>query len=723
MKKLTLLYCMIFLILNSYGQKNIEIILNTKENNENETDYYNYKQNVQKEMDEWFKKGDLEKKSEYLERIKKTNSVFIKLKKKELKIDNYVNLQKISYDIEEEKFKLKLKNFKQFIIIKINRKFSDYAFWIRSPQMIIHNNEFIIIKGKIVIEKEGEWYLPRKYVKFDASNEYTPDPELTLADLNLDYLPEDVKAIVFNQPKTIIPAVVHTANLQFKTPNNTLTANQNNTIQFTLNNSGKGAAKKLSLTITDANNTPGISFKKDLFIGDLEPNASKEINIPITANLNLTTSTANFNISFNEENGFYPDPIHISLPTLAFKAPKLQIVDHSFLSQSGKLEKAKPIVLKALIQNLGQGNAENIQITFKYPSTNVFNTSPNTINISQLTPNQSQEISFEFLTNKNYTATTIPITIDIQEVHKKFAENKNVVANLSENVATTLSIVAKNDPQSATPITPVSLSSDVDKNIPQNPTKNHNKYALIIGNEDYSSRQTNLHKENNVPFAINDAKTFKDYCVQSLGIDESNVFLLFNATAGEMTNKIQVLTEILKRLGNKAELIVYYAGHGFPDEKTKAAYLIPVDVSPNNLNSAIKLQDLYNKLSATKAAKINFFIDACFTGGGREESLVSGARGIKIVPNEDALTGNVVVFSATTNDQTALPFKDKQHGMFTYYILKALQNAKGKIKFADLERYVKENVAIQSLKINAKEQDPTIKVSPAVKNTYLNWEF
>ena len=292
-----------------------------------------------------------------------------------------------------------------------------------------------------------------------------------------------------------------------------------------------------------------------------------------------------------------------------------------------------------------------------------------------------------------------------------------------DDISTSIPVLAKNNLHPTTTITPVSLSSDVDKNIPQNPTKNHNKYALIIGNEDYSSRQTNLHKENNVPFAINDAKTFKDYCVQSLGIDESNVFLLFNATAGEMSNKIQVLTEILKRLGNKAELIVYYAGHGFPDEKTKAAYLIPVDVSPNNLNSAIKLQDLYNKLSATKAAKINFFIDACFTGGGREESLVSGARGIKIVPNEDALTGNVVVFSATTNDQTALPFKDKQHGMFTYYILKALQNAKGKIKFADLERYVKENVAIQSLKINAKEQDPTIKVSPAVKNTYLNWEF
>ena len=367
--------------------------------------------------------------------------------------------------------------------------------------------------------------------------------------------------------------------------------------------------------------------------------------------------------------------------------------------------------------------ANNIEVTFTYPNANVYNTSTNTFKFTTLEPNETKELLFEFVTNKNYTANNIPITIHVQESFKQFAEDKNVVATLAESVGTMVAVVANNQNNATTTITPASLFSDVDKNIPTIAIKNPHKYALIIGNEDYSSRQANVQKESNVPFAINDAKTFKDYCINTLGVEEENVFLLFNATAGEMASKIELVTEIVKRLGNKAELIVYYAGHGYPDEKTKAPYLIPVDVPISNLNTAIKLNDVYQKLSKTNAQKITIFLDACFTGGGREEGLITGARGVKIVPNEDALTGNLVVFSATTNDQSALPYKEKQHGIFTYYLLKALQINNGKIQLSELEKYVKEQVSIQSLKVNNKAQDPTIKLSETVKQQYLNWTF
>ncbi|MCX8480381.1 MAG: caspase family protein, partial [Sediminibacterium sp.] len=521
-------------------------------------------------------------------------------------------------------------------------------------------------------------------LEYTLFTEQTPDPELTLADLKIP-LSEEVKAIVYNQPKTIIPAVVTASNIQFKTlnNNNSLVGNGKSTIHFTLTNTGKGPANNLKIKITNTNNTAGLLYKKEILLGYLEPNNNKDYSVDVAANLQLPNSTANFKIEFEEDNGFYPDPIEISFPTLAFVAPKLQIVDYSFLSNTGKLEKAKPIVLKALLQNLGQGIANNINIQFIYPNNHVFNTSTNTINIDKLQPNETKELTFEFITNKNYTEKNIPITIKMQEEYKQFAEDKNVVANLADVVNTAVSVVANNEIKPTTTITPASLFSDVDKNIPINTIKNPYKFALIIGNEDYSSRQSNLQHESNVPFAINDAKTFKEYCVQSLGIEEENVFLLFNATAGEMNTKIELITEIIKRLGNKAELMVYYAGHGFPDDKTKTAYLVPVDVSVSNLSSAIKLNDMYQKLSKTNAQKITVFLDACFTGGGREESLVAGARGIKIVPNEDVLTGNLLVFSATTNDQSALPYKEKQHGIFTYYILKALQNSSGKITFLD----------------------------------------
>ena len=580
-----------------------------------------------------------------------------------------------------------------------------------------NNSNFNINPCKYYYKMETSLDNELKRSEFDSNT-------FTLADLNIP-LSEEVKAIVYNQSKTIIPAVLTASNIGFTGSNNTntLIANKKSNIHFTLTNTGKGVANKLTVKITDINNTVGLSYKKEIVLGSLEPNTNKDYSIDVLANLQTPNAQAKFKIEFSEENGFYPDPIEIAFNTTAFVAPKLQIMDYSFLSNTGKLEKAKPIVLKALLQNIGQGVANNIEVSFTYPNANVFNTSTNTFKFTTIEPNETKELLFEFVTNKNYTANNIPITIHVQESFKQFAEDKNVVATLAESVGTSVSVVANNQNNATTTITPASLFSDVDKNIPTIAIKNPHKYALIIGNEDYSSRQANVQKESNVPFAINDAKTFKDYCINTLAVEEENVFLLFNATAGEMASKIELVTEIVKRLGNKAELIVYYAGHGYPDEKTKAPYLIPVDVPISNLNTAIKLNDVYQKLSKTNAQKITIFLDACFTGGGREEGLITGARGVKIVPNEDALTGNLVVFSATTNDQSALPYKEKQHGIFTYYLLKALQINNGKIQLSELEKYVKEQVSIQSLKVNNKAQDPTIKLSETVKQQYLNWTF
>ena len=263
--------------------------------------------------------------------------------------------------------------------------------------------------------------------------------------------------------------------------------------------------------------------------------------------------------------------------------------------------------------------------------------------------------------------------------------------------------------------------SSVDVNIPES-IKVPNRYALIIGNEDYQSMQRTLNSEQNVPFAVNDATTFRDYAVKTLGVEQENITFLTNATAGQMAQQIDKVFKMLSKLGNKAELIVYYAGHGYPDENSKIPYLIPVDVSASNLEMGIKLNDLYKNLSATNAKRIVVFLDACFTGGGRSNGLLA-SRGIKVIPKEDALNGNLVVVSASSGLQSALPYQNEKHGMFSYYLFKKLQESKGNITLGDLFTFLKENVSLQSLKINNKEQDPTINVSPAVEQEYSKWNF
>lgn len=263
--------------------------------------------------------------------------------------------------------------------------------------------------------------------------------------------------------------------------------------------------------------------------------------------------------------------------------------------------------------------------------------------------------------------------------------------------------------------------SSVDVNIPEN-TKVLNRYALIIGNEDYQSMQRTLNSEQNVAFAVNDATVFRDYAVKTLGVEQENITFLTNATAGQMSQQIDKVCKMLSKLGNKAELIVYYAGHGFPDENTKVPYLIPVDVSASNLDMGIKLNDLYKNLAATNAKRIVVFLDACFTGGGRSSGILA-SRGIKVIPKEDALNGNVVVVSASSGLQSALPYQNEKHGMFSYYLLKKMQDSKGNTTLGDLFSYIRENVSLQSLKMNNKEQDPTINFSAIIEKEYENWNF
>jgi len=266
------------------------------------------------------------------------------------------------------------------------------------------------------------------------------------------------------------------------------------------------------------------------------------------------------------------------------------------------------------------------------------------------------------------------------------------------------------------------LKSDVDENIPLVQGKNQNRFALIIGNEDYSSFQNGLSNEVNVEFAANDAKSFKEYAVKTLGIPEENVKLLVNAKAIEMNREIKKLNSYAKTLGGSAELIFYYAGHGLPDENTKEPYLVPVDVSGSDLQFGVKLTDLYAKLLEHPSKRVSVFLDACFSGGARNQGLVA-ARGVKVKPKEDQLDGNIVVFTGSSGEQSSLPYKEKSHGLFTYFLLKKLQETKGNLSYLELSDYIAKQVGLVSTRVNNKEQNPQTNISSSIGEKWKLWRF
>jgi hypothetical protein len=253
-------------------------------------------------------------------------------------------------------------------------------------------------------------------------------------------------------------------------------------------------------------------------------------------------------------------------------------------------------------------------------------------------------------------------------------------------------------------------SDPVDTDIPETKVDKPNTFAVLIGNENYAN-------ERSVPFAMNDASTLKKYLNKTLGLPENNVKYFPNATYGQIMGAVQWLTDIEKAYAGKASIIFYYAGHGMPDESSKDAYLLPVDGNSEMPQTAMKLEWLYNELNKYPTAQVSILMDACFSGASRDGMLAKG-RGVKIRPKENVLQGNFLAFSAASGDQTAFPYSEKGHGLFTYFLLKKLQESKGQATMGELTDYVKENVAQKAVVINSKPQTPVVNVSYNIENTW-----
>lgn len=264
--------------------------------------------------------------------------------------------------------------------------------------------------------------------------------------------------------------------------------------------------------------------------------------------------------------------------------------------------------------------------------------------------------------------------------------------------------------------------TDVDANIPETKTKKALTYAVIIGNEDYKSFQNDLNSEANVDFAENDAKVFKEYVNKTMGVPEENITFLINATATKMKQAISKLNKLIQVSDGKAEVIFYYAGHGLPDVKTKEPYIMPVDVSGSDITSAIKVYDLYHSLTEFPSKKVVVFMDACFSGGGRNKALVA-ERAVKIKAKADAITGNIIAIASSSGEETSASYKEKRHGMFTYFLLKKLQDSKADIKYKELADFIIQETKVKSVIVNEKIQTPQIITSTETEGTWSTWSI
>ena len=497
--------------------------------------------------------------------------------------------------------------------------------------------------------------------------------------------------------------------------NNRLDANENNRIKFKVNNLGKGAAYNCEARVKLSGSTSGIKVQS-VKLPTIAVGQTYEVNIPITSDICTQDGKVTFSLEVYEPNGWGVAPFDLTVVTKAYEAPYLKVVDYNITSNSGKIKKMEPFTVSFNLQNVKYGDAEQVKVKVNIPDNVFIMDGFAEQSFAQIKSGETKTIQLTLAANNNYPINEIPITIDVKERYGKFAENRNLSIALNAVSSGGITIAAKDEPKVKREEIKLSmLSSEVDRNIPTTTTQNKNTFAVIIANENYQQVAS-------VPFALNDGKVFRQYCEQTLGIPAKNIREQTNATGNQIKAIINWLYTVVEVFDNP-NIIFYYAGHGIPDEKSKTAYLLPVDGILSDLSTCYKLDDLYTTLGEMPVGRISVFMDACFSGSKREQGMLASARGVALKARPGQPQGNMVVFSAAQGDETAYPYSSKQHGMFTYYLLKKLQDTQGDVTLQELGNYITSNVKQQSVLENDKIQTPTITPSNTVSDEWKSWKL
>lgn len=523
----------------------------------------------------------------------------------------------------------------------------------------------------------------------------------------------------FHIEKEVLPPVLNVVPGSVKfvdvDNNNVVDANEACKILFTIVNSGRGDGYGCVARVKATGSTQGIQIQ-DVTLPVLPMGQKYTVELPIKANQYTVTGDMALDIYVDEPNGFGTEHITSTIGTHKLKTPYVNVVSYKILgSASGTLERRKPFNLQVIVQNTDQGEAQNVKVGITIPdNVNRIGGETEHVTIASLKAGESRLLEYELIANQE-AAEKMDIQIALSEKQGKYAENARIPLEFGQHIGSSIALnVERHDHE--VEIKKASLISAVDENIPISNKKNTNTFAVIIANEDYRAVA-------DIPFALNDGNIFREYCIKTLGIPEFHISYIKNATVNDIYSEVKWLKDICNT-HKDAQIIFYYTGHGVPDVRSNAAYLLPVDGVGTDVSTGYKLDDLYATLGSVPAKKVTVFMDACFSGTTRKDGkeMLVEAKGVAIKAKSGMPQGNMVVFSAAQGDETAYFNYEENHGTFTYFLLKKLQETKGDVTLQELGEYIIHEVRARGALLRL-PQTPCVTPSASLDASWREWKL
>ena len=182
--------------------------------------------------------------------------------------------------------------------------------------------------------------------------------------------------------------------------------------------------------------------------------------------------------------------------------------------------------------------------------------------------------------------------------------------------------------------------------------------------------------------AVNGARAVSKILKNKYGFE---VVMLENATR---TMTLKAMNRYVKQLKKSDNLLIYYAGHGQINEKTKTGYWQPVDAEEDDDTNWISGETINNKLVQLRANNIIVIADSCYAG------LVHRSSTLPIQPmgqeSDEAYYQNLInlqtrlALTSGGNQPVVDQIRGDSNSIFTGALIDLLQKNKGILRMQKL---------------------------------------
>ena len=135
----------------------------------------------------------------------------------------------------------------------------------------------------------------------------------------------------------------------------------------------------------------------------------------------------------------------------------------------------------------------------------------------------------------------------------------------------------------------------------------HRYYALLIAVEEYTDPAISQLSE-----PLKDANKLKEVLKSKYTFEDKDITILKNPTFEDMNVAFE---ELSKKIEPTDFLLIFYAGHGYFDEKTNIGYWLPSDAQEKNRAKWFRNSALVENIGAINSKHTLLIADACFSGG------------------------------------------------------------------------------------------------------------